>query len=184
VLNDQCFETLLSSHFFFSTFLFLSSHHLKFLSCSRAFFDFEEDSSQSDKLASFKAPVLQFYTVRQSLSPSSLRSQEHGFVGSQNWFETCWQNRFDTWRRDYVWVRENSRVKCSLRHQKKRLIGQIHCILTIRDSDVRDEKNRPLTYCGVLWNVKRPRHKGVPNEISGMIFAIQNLVQNLIDYRI
>ncbi len=49
------------------------------------------------------------------------------------------------------------------------MIDQILCILFIHDLKLRDEKNKSLTYCDVLLNLKRSRLKEISNVISGMI---------------
>jgi hypothetical protein len=81
-----------------------------------------------------------------------------------------WQNRIDIWRRDYVWIQKDfSNQTYSSISFENRSIEQILCIIIIKNTKFRDEKNRSLTYCDVLLNVKRSRHKRVSNEISEMI---------------
>jgi hypothetical protein len=81
-----------------------------------------------------------------------------------------WQNRIDIWRRDYVWIQKDfSNQTYSSISFENRSIEQILCIIIIKNTKFRDEKNRSLTYCDVLLNVKRSRHKRVFNEINEMI---------------
>lgn len=114
----------ISSFLHFSSFLLIISNSFLALVL---FFVFEVDSSQSDKLASFEAPVLQFYTVRH-LPHFVLKNTDLSVVKIRS--KPAWQNRFDTWRRDYVWVREEFSGQTLSSSSGKKLIGQILCILT------------------------------------------------------
>jgi hypothetical protein len=80
-----------------------------------------------------------------------------------------WQNQTENWRRDYVWIREEFFDQTFFSFFEKKLIDQIHCIFIIRDSDVRNHKNKSLTYTNVMLNIKRSRHKKIFNFISEMI---------------
>jgi hypothetical protein len=84
-------------------------------------------------------------------------------------FKSNWQNQTENWRRDYVWIREEFFDQTFFSFFEKKLINQIHCIFIIRDSDVRNHKNKSLTYTNVMLNIKRSRHKKVFNLISEMI---------------
>ncbi len=52
---------------------------------------------------------------------------------------------------------------------RNRTIDQILCILTIRNSERRDNKNKSQNYNDVLLNIKNSRNKDMSNEISEMI---------------
>ncbi len=81
-----------------------------------------------------------------------------------------WQNKFDRWRRDFVWAQEAiSNEKIVSRTIRNRTIDQILCILTIRDSERRDNKNKSQNYSDVLLNIKNSRNKNMSNEINEMI---------------
>jgi hypothetical protein len=81
-----------------------------------------------------------------------------------------WQNKFDTWRRDFVWAQEAiSNEEIVSKTIRNRTIDQILCILTIRDSERRDNKNKSQNYSDVLLNIKNSRNKDMSNEISAMI---------------
>jgi hypothetical protein len=80
-----------------------------------------------------------------------------------------WQNQTENWRRNYVWIRKEFFDQTFFSFFEKKLIDQIHCILIIRDSNVRNHKNKSLTYTDVMLNIKRSRHKRIFNLISEMI---------------
>jgi hypothetical protein len=80
-----------------------------------------------------------------------------------------WQNQTENWRRDYVWIRKEFFDQTFFSFFEKKLIDQIHCIFIIRDSDVRNHKNKLLTYTDVMLNIKRSRHKRILNLINEMI---------------
>jgi hypothetical protein len=78
---------------------------------------------------------------------------EHNFLDTKKLikkkirFKSIWQNQADNWRRDYVWIREKFFDQTFFSFFEKKLIDQIHCIFIIRDSNVRNHKNKSLTYC-------------------------------------
>jgi hypothetical protein len=81
-----------------------------------------------------------------------------------------WHNKFDTWRRDFVWAQKIiSNEKIVSRTIRSQTIDQILCILTIRNSERRDNKNKSQIYSDVLLNIKNSRNKNVSNEINEMI---------------
>jgi hypothetical protein len=81
-----------------------------------------------------------------------------------------WQNKFDTWRRDFVWAQKTiSNEKIVSRTIRNRTIDQILCILTIRDSKSRDNKNKSQNYSDVLLHIRNSRNKDLSNEINEMI---------------
>jgi hypothetical protein len=81
-----------------------------------------------------------------------------------------WQNKFDKWRRDFVWAQKTiSNEKIVSRTIRNRTIDQILCILTIRDSERRNNKNKSQNYNDVLLNIKNSRNKNMSNEINKMI---------------
>jgi hypothetical protein len=84
--------------------------------------------------------------------------------------KSCWQNRIDIWRRDYVWIQKDfsNQIYSSIFFENKS-IEQILCIIIIKNARFRDEKNKSLIYYNVLLNVKRSRHKKIFNEINEMI---------------
>jgi hypothetical protein len=49
------------------------------------------------------------------------------------------------------------------------MIDQILCILTIRNSKRRDNKNKSQNYNDVLLNIKNSRNKDMSNEINEII---------------
>jgi hypothetical protein len=79
------------------------------------------------------------------------------------------QNQTQNWRRNYVWIREEFFDQTFFSFFEKKLIDQMHCILIIRDSNVRNHKNKFLTHTNVMLNIKRSRHKKILNFISEMI---------------
>jgi hypothetical protein len=85
-------------------------------------------------------------------------------------FKFDWQNRSDFWRRNHVWVRKefSNQTFFSISSEKK-LIEQIFCILSIRDSECRNEKNKSYVYSDVLLNIKRSRRQKKLNKIIEMI---------------
>jgi hypothetical protein len=80
-----------------------------------------------------------------------------------------WQNQIENWRRDYVWIREEFFDQTFFSFFEKKLIDQIYCIFIIRDSNVRNHKNKSLTYTNVMLNIKHSRHKRIFNLINEMI---------------
>ena len=81
--------------------------------------------------------------------------------------------RSRNWRRDYVWVQENSAGEChgtgNSRALEGRLIGHVQLIVSIVDHARRDSRGKHPMYSGVLLDLLRPRNNGQPNEIHGMI---------------
>ena len=81
-----------------------------------------------------------------------------------------WQNKSGMWRRDFVWAREtNDRHDDPVNAIDGKLLGQLHVIATVQDPERTDDKNKPVRYCGALLKLPRPRNKGIPNEILGMM---------------
>jgi hypothetical protein len=76
-----------------------------------------------------------------------------------------WQNKFDHWRRDYVWMQEQT----SFDALNDKLIKQIQVILIIEDSRRITNQTKSNIYFEILFNLMRSRNKNISNEIFDMI---------------
>ncbi len=76
-----------------------------------------------------------------------------------------WQNKFDHWRRDYVWMQKQT----SFDALNDKLIKQIQIILTIVDSRRVTNQTKSNIYFEVLLNLMWSRNKNILNEIFDMI---------------
>ena len=81
-----------------------------------------------------------------------------------------WQGRTGRWRRDYVWVQEQPEQETGSSDVfNGRLVGQLMVILTIEDPEFHDVNGKHVRYCGALLDLLKPRNKGIPCHISGMV---------------
>ncbi len=85
----------------------------------------------------------------------------------------AWQKEKGSWRNDHVWFQEfpeeeGHRVSRAAIFGGKS-IGKLLLILTIRDTERRDEKGKPRLYSGVFMDTLRWCNNGIPNDTHGMI---------------
>jgi hypothetical protein len=76
-----------------------------------------------------------------------------------------WQNKFDHWRRNYVWMQKQT----SLNALNDKLIKQIQIIMTIEDLRKIINQIKSNIYFEILLNLMRSRNKDISNEIFDMI---------------
>jgi hypothetical protein len=76
-----------------------------------------------------------------------------------------WQNKFDHWKQDYVWMQKQT----SFDALNDKLIEQIQVIMTIEDSRRIINQTKSNIYFKVLLNLMRSRNKNISNEIFNMI---------------
>ncbi len=76
-----------------------------------------------------------------------------------------WQNKFDHWRRNYVWMQKQT----SFDALNDKLIKQIQVIMTIENSKKVINQTKSNIYFEVLLNLMRSRNKDISNEIFDMI---------------
>ncbi len=82
-----------------------------------------------------------------------------------------WQNKHDSWRRDFVWIQEEkNRIQSNtLNHFQNKIINQLQTILTIVKSKKIDVNDKSIKYCDVLLILLKSRNDEVFNEINEMI---------------
>ncbi len=82
-----------------------------------------------------------------------------------------WQNKHDSWRRDFVWIqeKENRIQNNTSNHFQDKIINQLQTILTIVNSKRVDVNDKSIKYCDVLLSLLKSRNDEVFNEINEMI---------------